>query len=141
MSVRRAGCTPVLLPKAHTATKLTMQVRIPPSAPQASHFTGRGVRGTPRAHEGDPLPRHRTGLRRPLPLYGTFSMEDRVLAVAKEAKRHTAKVADGAATGKTLCGRLPGSAFSTPSCRNECLPERLPMYRLACTLAAKRLAT
>lgn len=93
---------PIFLPKVHAATKLTMQVRIPPPAPQASHFTGRGVRGTPRAQEGDPLPRRLTRPRRPLPLYGTFSTEDWALAVAKEAERH-------AAEGGRRCGRWAGS--------------------------------
>ncbi len=88
---------PIFLPKVHAAAKLTTQVRIPPPAPQASHFTGRGVRGTPRAQEGDPLPRRLTRPRRPLPLYGTLSAEDWALAVAKEAERHAAEVADGAA--------------------------------------------
>jgi len=77
----------------HAATKLTMQVRIPPPAPQASHFTGRGVRGTPRVQEGDPLPP-----------YGTFSTEDWALAVAKEAERHAAEVADGVAGELDPCG-------------------------------------
>ena len=95
---------PTFLPKVHAATKLARQVRIPPPAPQASHFTGRGVRGTPRAQEGHPLPRRLTRPRRPLPLYGTFSTEDWALAVAKEAERHAAEVADGAAGGLDLCG-------------------------------------
>ena len=138
MTARRVGCTPILLPKVHTATKLTMQVRIQPPAPQASHFTGRGVRNGASARR-DPLPRRRTRPQRPLLLYGTFSMEDRALAVAKEAERHAAKVGRRcgsragsvrlrgasrskdrgqvpaepggqvrAAAGKTLCGRLPG---------------------------------
>ena len=94
----------IFLPKVHAATRLATQVRIPPPAPQVSHFTGRGVRGTPRAQEGDPLPRRLTRPRRPLPLHGTFSTEDGALAVAKEAERHAAEVADGAAGGLDLCG-------------------------------------
>src|SRR5271165_162458 len=104
MTARRARCGPTFLPKVHAATKLARQVRIPPPAPQASHFTGRGVRGTPRPQEGHPLPRRLTRPRRPLPLYGTFSTEDWALAVAKEAERHAAEVADGAAGGLDLCG-------------------------------------
>ena len=34
---------PIFLPKVHTATKLATQVRIPPPAPQASHFTDCGA--------------------------------------------------------------------------------------------------
>ena len=103
-SVKGQVC-PIFLPKVHAATKLATQVRIPPPAPQASHFTDRGVRGTPRAQEGNPLPRRLTRPRRPLPLYGIFSTEDWALPVAKEAERHAAEVADGAAGGLDLCGR------------------------------------
>ena len=72
MTARRAGCAPIFLPKVHAAAKLATQVRIPPPAPQASHFTGRGVRGTPRAQEGDPPPRRLTRPRRPFPAAGLF---------------------------------------------------------------------
>ena len=89
MTTRSAGCTPIFLPKMHAATKLAMQVRIPPPAPQASHFTGRGVRGTPRPQEGDPPPRRLTRPRRPLPLYGTFSTEDRALAATPKRGRRS----------------------------------------------------
>jgi hypothetical protein len=90
---------PIFLPKVHAATKLATQVRIPPPAPQASLFTDCGVPRTPGAQEGHPPPRRLTRPRRPLPLYGTFSTEDRALVVAKEAERHAAEVADGAAGG------------------------------------------
>ena len=80
MTARRAGCAPIFLPKVHAAAKLATQVRIPSPAPQAPHFTGRGVRGTPRAQEEDPLPRRLTRPPRPLPLHGTFSTEDWALA-------------------------------------------------------------
>ena len=113
---------PVFLPKVHAAAKLATQVRIPPSAPQASHFTDGGVRGTPRAQEGDPLPRRPTRPRRPLPLYGTFSTEDRALAVAKEPERHAAEVADGAAGGLDLCG--------CAGCRGQRPPDRCPLNRM-----------
>ena len=118
MSVRRAGCTPVLLPKAHTATKLTMQVRIPPPAPQASHFTGRGVRGRERK-KGEPLPRRLTRPRRPIPLYGTFSTEDWALAAAREAERHAAEVA-------RRCGRWAGSARLRRASRSK-TADRCPL--------------
>ena len=95
---------PIFLPKVHATTKLTTQVQIPSPAPQASHFTDCGVPRTPGAQEGDPLPRRLTRPRRPLPLYGTFSTEDWALAVAKEAERHAAEVADGVAGGLDLCG-------------------------------------
>jgi hypothetical protein len=122
MIARRAGCAPLFYPKVHAATKLATQVRIPPPAPQASRFTGRGVRGTPRAQEGDPLPRRLTRPRRPLPLYGTSSTEDWALAVAKEAERHAAEVADGAAGGLDLCG-CAGHRGQRP-------PDKCPLNRV-----------
>jgi hypothetical protein len=136
----------------HAATKLTMQVRIPSPAPHASPATGRGVRRTQPAQQGEPPPRRLTRPRRPLPRYRTFSTDDRPLADAKEAERHAAEVANGAAGRLDPCGSAghrghdhgqvpaepggqvqsgdrkdavregsPGSAFGTPSCRNECL--------------------
>jgi hypothetical protein len=104
MTVTMGQVRPTLLPKVHAAAKLATQVRIPPPAPQASHFTDCGAPRTPGAQEGHPLPRRLTRPRRPLPLYGTFSTEDRALAVAKEPERHAAEVADGAAGGLDLCG-------------------------------------
>ena len=112
---------PTFLPKVHAATKLATQVRIPPPAPQAPHCTDRGAPRTPRAQEGHPLPRRLTRPRRPLPLYGTFSTEDWALAVAKEAERHAAEVADGAAGGLDLCG-CAGHRGQRP-------PDRCPLNR------------
>ena len=113
---------PIFLPKVHTATKLATQVRIPPPAPQASHFTDCGAPRTPGAQEGHPLPRRLTRPRRPLPLYGTFSTGDWALAVAKEAERHAAEVADGAAGGLDLCG-CAGHRGQRP-------PDRCPLNRV-----------
>lgn len=102
---------PIVLPKVHAATKLTTQVRIPPSAPQASHCADCGIPRTPRAQEGHPLP-----------LHGTFSTEDWALAVAKEAERHAAEVADGAAGGLDLCG-CAGHRGQRP-------PDKCPLNRV-----------
>ena len=113
---------PTFLPKVHAATELATQVRIPPPAPQASHLTDCGAPRTPGAQEGHPLPRRLTRPRRPLPLYGTFSTEDWALAVAKEAERHTAEVADGAAGGLDLCG-CAGRRGQRP-------PDRCPLNRV-----------
>ena len=91
-----------------------MQVRIPPPAPQASHFTGRGVRGTRRAHEGDPLPRRRTGSRRPLPPYGTFSTEDRALAVAQGGETAHRQGGPTVRQAGWICATAPGIEVKRP---------------------------
>jgi hypothetical protein len=122
MTARRTPGAPIVLPKVHAATKLTTQVRIPPSAPQASHCADSGVPRTPGAEEGHPLPRRLTRPRRPLPLYGTFSTEDWALAVAKEAERHAAEVADGAAGWLDLCG-CAGHRGQRP-------PDKCPLNRV-----------
>ena len=104
MTVRRAGRAPFFYPGRSAATKLNMQVRIPPPAPQPPHLTGRRARGTPRAHEGDPLPRRLPRPRSPLPLHDTVSTEAGRSRLPRRQDRHAAKAADGAAGGLDLRG-------------------------------------
>ena len=58
-----------------------------------------GLCRTPGAEEGRALPRHLKAADGRYRSAGTFSTEERALAVAEEAERHAAEVAGGAAGG------------------------------------------
>jgi hypothetical protein len=103
MTTRRTGCIPIFLPKVHAQSSWLCKFKSAAGPAGVPLHRPRRTQNAASARRGSATAASNKAAEAPPP-YGTSSAEDRALAVAKDAERHAAQVADGAAGGLDLCG-------------------------------------